>query len=71
MKEKGWAIVGTSGLYTGWWETRAEAIQGHLAGYHGGMAARSQGLTDDDRRRWDRRKQNGDRCVRVTVTVCR
>lgn len=68
MKEKGWAIVGNCGLYTGWWQTRVEAIQGHVTGYRGGHAARTQGLTDEDRRQWARRKSLGDRCVRVTIS---
>lgn len=67
-RENGWAIAGPHGLYTGWWQTRAQAICGHLIGYHGGNAAATRGLTDAERQRWKRRKADGDRCVRVTLT---
>lgn len=65
--EKGWAIVGTAGLYTGWWLTRREAICGHLIGFKGGNAARTQGLTAEQKRQWALRKKRGDRVVRVTI----
>jgi hypothetical protein len=32
MIEKGWAIAGVYGLYTGWWLTRKEAIKAHCRG---------------------------------------
>ena len=30
--EKGWAVVGPYGLYTGWWMTRRAAIEAHVSG---------------------------------------
>ena len=30
--EKGWAVVGPYGLYTGWWMTRKAAIEAHVSG---------------------------------------
>jgi hypothetical protein len=66
--ERGWAIVGTSGLYTGWWQTRAEAITGYLIGYSGGNAAHSEGISGEHRKEWERCKRRGDRCVKVKIT---
>jgi len=59
--EKGWAITGPCGLYTGWWLTRKEAIEAHV---------RSMVIIDSNnpvRDIWERCKKEGDRAVRVSI----
>jgi hypothetical protein len=54
MKQKGWAIIGSYGLYTGWWFTRSEAIKYHC---------RALGKT------WHYCKKKGDRAVKIEIHI--
>lgn len=54
MEQKGWAITGIYGLYTGWWFTRKEAIDKHTT---------ALGKT------WPTCKKKGDKAVKVKVTI--
>lgn len=54
MEQKGWAIIGVHGMYTGWWFTRTEAIKSHIG---------DLGIT------WQQAKKKGDSAVRVKVKV--
>jgi len=51
--EKGWAITGTYGLHTGWWQTRSEAIHEHCRGKSN---------------TWSYCRSKGDRAVPVLIT---
>ena len=52
--QKGWAITGVHGLYTGWWFTRKEAIENH-----------TMSLGDT----WGRCRRKGDRAVKIEIAV--
>ncbi len=54
MIQKGWAIVGNYGLYTGWWFTRKEAIADHC---------QTLGKT------WQECRRKNDRAVKVEIVV--
>jgi hypothetical protein len=54
MIQKGWAIYGEHGLYTGWEFTRTEAIQNHC-----------KALGKD----WRYCRRKGDRAVKVEITI--
>jgi hypothetical protein len=64
LTEKGWAIAGPYGLYTGWWTTRKAAIKAH-ARDHVLWAAGSAGYTMLEV--WKMCKKEGDRAVRVSI----
>ncbi|MDW0189347.1 MAG: hypothetical protein QOA70_06815 [Nitrososphaeraceae archaeon] len=53
MIQKGWAIDGDFGLYTGWWLTRSEAIKYHTS---------SLGKT------WAQCRAKGDRVVKIEIS---
>jgi hypothetical protein len=52
MIERGWAIVGECGLYTGWWFSRQEAIDAFCL---------EVGET------WQQRKKAVDRAVKINI----
>lgn len=52
--QKGWAITGVHGLYTGWWLTRKEAIKHHTM---------NLGET------WEYCRSKGDRAVKIEIAV--
>lgn len=51
---RGWAIEGTFGLYTGWWQTKKEAIAAHTAALG---------------KSWYMCKQKGDSAVRIEIKI--
>jgi hypothetical protein len=68
--QEGWAIAGELGLYTGWWQTRNDAIAAHVRDLRSVIDARRprSNLTVEQAREWSACKKNGDRAVRVTIT---
>jgi hypothetical protein len=52
--QKGWAIIGVHGLYTGWWFLRKDAIDAHK---------KALGKS------WDYCKKKGDRAVMIEIAV--
>jgi|GEM_PF-2950338 len=75
-KEKGWAIAGNCGLYTGWAQTRNQAIADHVSAIWEGAEgfgkiseyAYGRGLDRDQARAWAKSRKAGDRAVRVVLT---
>ena len=63
--ESGWAITGRLGLYTGWWFTRRDAIRAHV--HDKLIVPCPQFSTVQDA--WKHCRKNGDRAVKVTVTI--
>lgn len=61
--EKGWAIVGPSGLYTGWWLSRKDAIKAHVRDKLLGSNYDPERVHDA----WALCKKDGDRAVRVSL----
>jgi hypothetical protein len=61
--EKGWAVVGPYGLYTGWWMTRRAAIEAHVSGKVLGPGSDPERVPDV----WKLCKREGDRAVRVAI----
>lgn len=68
-KERGWAIVGKHGFYTGWWLMRRDAIAHHIASFEdvGPYINRSY-LNEKQKAAWHRRVGAGDRAVKVEIT---
>jgi hypothetical protein len=64
--ETRWVIVGNAGLYTGQWLTRRDAIEAHAGHYYAQWPGqpRAEWIADQ----WKRRRKNGDRCVKATIT---
>ena len=67
-----WVIVGVHGLYTGSWETRVEAIAGHVEARQGVrlpiVIRRGRGsLTKSGRNAWAHCRRKGDRAVLATI----
>jgi hypothetical protein len=52
METNGWAIKGIFGFYTGWWQTRKEAIRSHCR-----VLEKS----------WEYCRAKGDRAVKICV----
>lgn len=52
MTQKGWAICGVYGLYTGWWFTRKNAIHQHC---------------EETGKTWKECRKRGDRAVKVEI----
>lgn len=63
----GWAIHGTHGIYIGWWQRRSDAIREHCYAYLG-TTDLSEGCTSEAAV-WKYRRERGDRCVRVTISI--
>jgi hypothetical protein len=70
-----WAILGESGLYTGQWFTRQDAIWAHVEAR--GMPTVLDGVVNgfmvceteaDCAKAWAYWRQRGDRAVKVTIT---
>lgn len=60
--ENGWMIAGRFGLYTGWWFTRREAIEAHVAGK---VICGCRG--DPVKAIWKNCQKEGDYAVRVQM----
>lgn len=73
-KETGWAIVGTHGLYIGWWHRRLDAIVGHVHDCRGindpepSQFVIGRKLDEVQTAAWERCKARGDRVVKVTIS---
>jgi len=52
MKQVGWAIKGTYGIYVGWRLTRKEMIENHIK---------------DTGRTWDYCRRKGDRAIKIII----
>lgn len=67
--ERGWAIKGTHGFYTGWWQTRADAIAGHVSSYeHVSQFVWGGHLSDAQRAAWAKLRKRGDRAVKIEIS---
>lgn len=72
MRDEAWAIAGPHGLYYGTWATRADAIAAHVYGrwrWTESERAWSGKLAPMQSADWQKAKREGDRAVRVRVTV--
>lgn len=65
-QEKGWAIAGHAGLYTGWSLTKREAIEHHIWFFSERFPDRPNGT--EAKKIWDGCKASGDRAVKVTIS---
>jgi hypothetical protein len=63
-----WAIIGESGLYVGQCLTKRDAIAEHVATRNKALSAFAP-LDDAQLAEWNRCKKNGDRAVKVTITI--
>jgi hypothetical protein len=52
MKQKGWAIIGIHGFYTGWWHVRKDAISTHCK---------------ELGRNWAYCRKKGDKAVKIEI----
>lgn len=66
--ESGWAIVGTHGIYTGWRQTRRDAIDDHVSDLYGATGWDRE-LNEEQRSAWRKCRHNGDRAVKIKITV--
>ncbi len=72
--EKGWAIIGSCGLYVGWYQTRASMIAHHVHDTWTGASepphqfALSGKLNPLQQYGWRQCQKRGDRAVRVSIT---
>lgn len=55
MTQKGWAITGIYGLYSGWNFTRKDAITTHCCALG---------------RTWAYCRKTGDKCVKIEIKIC-
>lgn len=64
-----WAIAGESGLYVDQRLSRVEAIANHVRDLYGVPHTHGRGLDTDQLKAWERCKRNGDRAVKVRMTI--
>lgn len=71
-----WAIIGSCGLYTGQWFRRIDAIAQHASmkqriGEPGlsRFPCGPRGLDDRQQAGWKRCRKNGDRAVKIKITI--
>jgi hypothetical protein len=73
-RETRWVIVNDTGLYTGQWLTRADAIAQHVSDLALASEPRISPYTADgkltpkQRTAWRRHRARGDRAVRATIS---
>lgn len=68
--QKGWAIIGEHGIYTGWEFTRVDAIARHVSWFEPVSEFAVGGrLNGCQRAAWKRRRACGDRVAKVEINV--
>lgn len=64
-----WAIYGECGLYVGQRQTMKDAIAEHVAAKYGVSPYVVRELDESQREAWNICKKNGDRAVRIRITL--